>query len=53
MTAQVFNIRDYQSKKPAKPETLEQMAVEIFNVALADYTDTAPSEYCAPPQDSA
>jgi len=40
--------------------TLEQMAAEIFNVALVDhsheYADTAPSEmlpYCAPEKDPA
>lgn len=31
MTAQIFNIRDYQK---APPETLEQMAADILSAAL-------------------
>jgi hypothetical protein len=45
MTAKVFNMRDYESKRrvPVHDQTLEQQAVSIFNVALADHLDdTAP-----------
>jgi hypothetical protein len=62
MTAQIFNMRDYQSK-PDKRD-LEKQALEILNQALMGndaviyesslgWIDTAPSEYVAPDKDSA
>lgn len=59
MTAKVIQIRDYQNRKEAErmySEFANQVAVEIANVAIIPHDreiDTAPSEYCAPDQDSA
>lgn len=54
MTAAIYNMRDYQSKKAVKPEpkSIEETLAGIISAALAE-TDTAPSEYCAPDKDPA
>jgi hypothetical protein len=54
MSAEIimFVPRPNPHREATRPETMEQMAAEIFNVALAHWTDTAPSEY-TPPKESA
>lgn len=55
MSAEVIQFRDFQNPKDLarmySEHNLEQQAISIMNVALIE--DTAPSEYCAPTDDSA
>lgn len=55
MTAEIFKIRDYQSKplseRLARQRQLVAEAIEIMNVVKVD--DTTPCEYTAPTDDPA
>jgi hypothetical protein len=59
LTATIIQIRDFQNKRDMErmySDFANQVATEISNVAIIPHDrviDTAPSEYCAPDQDSA
>jgi hypothetical protein len=61
MSADIIEV-DFKAKTRRDQQSLEQLAIEIINVALIGDPkdigrefglDTAPSEYCAPSDDSA